>query len=305
MELRELRYLVAIADEGSISRAADRLHMTQPPLSMAITKLERDLAVQLLERHAKGVRPTAAGTYLVANARRLLAEVEELGDMVRAVSVGSIGVLALAVTPAIAWEHAPTLLQAFARAAPLADVELIQRAPNEVLDSVHGRRAEVGLLYCADTAYLARANSADLNVALLRQDPLRLVLPVGQADPEAHLDIADLAGERWVLPWTQVGFPGLAEIVQAAWQRAGMGRPRTRNVGTLQEALLLVQAGLGVAVMPEAVTRIASDRVVVVRPKQPFSPLEAALVWRRNEAESPVLRQFLDVARSTAGLSPA
>lgn len=125
MELRELRYLTAVADEGSISRAAARLHMTQPPLSMAVAKLEHDLGVQLLERHAKGVRPTAAGAYLVSNARRILAQVEELDDMVRAVTVGSVGVLALAVTPAIAWEHAPALLQTFGRSAPLVDVDLI------------------------------------------------------------------------------------------------------------------------------------------------------------------------------------
>lgn len=161
---------------------------------------------------------------------------------------------------------------------------------------MHGRRAEVGLLYSADTGYLAGVHSADLNVVLLRADPLRVVLPVGVVDPEEEVDIRDLADERWVLPWTQPGFPGLTDLVQATWQRAGMASPRTRSVSTLEEALLLVQSGLGVGVMPETVTRIASDRVVVARSRQEFPPLEAALVWRRNETESPVLRRFLDVA---------
>lgn len=295
MELRELRYLIAVVEEGSISRAAERLQMTQPPLSTAITKLERSLSVALLDRHPKGVTATAAGAHLVDHARRLLTEIDQLADMVRAIGEGSQGTLSIAVTPANAWVHAPALLTDFARECSDTEVELVQEPPSMVIDAVRSRRVDAGLVYCAGIADLRRTHGTDLHITLFAVDPLVLVLPVNYPRTGRTLRLADLTSDRWVLPWTREGYPGLADLVYDSWRRAGISA-RTRNVGTLEEALPLVQAGLGVAVMPESVSIIAGDRVRTAQPKPGIGQLQSVLIWRRHEAPSPVLLRLLDVA---------
>lgn len=298
MDVRQLRYLIAVVEEHSISRAAVRLLMTQPPLSMAITQLEKELGVPLLDRHAKGVRTTAAGEYLVVNARRLLAEIDELSDLVKAIGEGSRGRLSLAVVPSSAWELVPTMLRAFNEQCPDADVELLEAPPGDVIDAVRSRRVDAGLVYSADTDYLMRANVGDLEVDKVRDDPLVLVMTPHHPATAPVVDLADVAGDRWVLPLTREGYPGLAELVQESWQAAGIAPPRARNVDTLQTALPLVQAGLAVTVMPESITKVAGDRVATARLRQGIRPLEAAMIWRRTEQPPPVLAEFLAIARA-------
>jgi DNA-binding transcriptional LysR family regulator len=292
-----MRYLVAVAEAGSISGAAERLHMTQPPLSIAVAQLEKKLGTSLLERHARGVQLTPAGHVLVERARRLLAEVDELGDAVRAVGDGSSGQLTLGVVPSSGWGIVPELLRALVAGSPAVEVELLELPPSDVLDLVRGGRLDAGIVASADTGYLRDANAADLCVLELEVDELVLVMPSDHPARADVVDLADFASDRWVLPLTREGYPGLADLVQHAWRDAAIAPPRARNVATLQTALPLVEAGLAVTVAPAAVASAIGPGLATGRLRQQVPPLEFAVAWRRHEEPSPVLAALLGVAR--------
>jgi len=184
------------------------------------------------------------------------------------------------------------------------DVEMVDAPPSDVIDQVRSRRVDAGIVYSADTGYLARASASDLHVRRVRSDELVLVMPRGHPMHTHEIELAAVADDRWILPFTREGFPGLAELVREAWWEAGIAPPRSRSVATLQTALPLVEAGLGEAVMPKAVTRIGGSRVSIARVRGHLRPLEAALLWRRHEAPTPVLTRFLRTSLDDAAAEP-
>lgn len=298
MDLRQLRYLVAIVEERSISRAAARLNMSQPPLSTMITQLERELGVKLLHRHARGVEPTEAGSYLVDNARRLMASMDEVSSAVIAVGTGRRGRLSLAAVSGSSWELLPTALRTFADDRPDVELEIAELTPTDVVDRVTSRRADVGLVYSTNTRYIERLNNLDLEVAMVRREPMVAVLParLGSAEP---VDLTRLAAERWLIPPKDAAWPELPDLVQEAWHRAGITPPQTYTISSLDTALNLVAAGFGVALMPFAVAGLARPGATASTVAQHLPPIESAVVWRGNERPSPVLSLFLRASMST------
>lgn len=299
MDLRQLRYFATVVHEGSVSRAAERLAMTQPPLSAVIAQLERELGVRLLERHSRGVDATMAGELLARESGRLLAEVDELAAAVRGVGSGRTGRLTIATTSPVAWEILPNLLEAFDRASPDVETEIVEARDPDVIDQVRDRRADVGLVYCTRTQHLERLRGRDLEIALVHREPVVIVVP--SSSPLARrstVGLADLAHEDWITPMPYDGFPGLAAHTRAAWDLAGVSPSPRHTVASLSTVVRLVAAGMGVAMVPASVRAIGDD-VTTVRLATPLAPIEAAVVWRRNERPSPVLGRFLRAALAT------
>lgn len=300
MDLRQLRYFVTVVQEGSVSRAAAQLSMTQPPLSTAIAQLERELGVRLLDRHARGVDATVAGEHLARQGAHLLAQVEELTARVHGIGTGRLGSLTIATSSAIDWEILPGLLATFDRHSPDVQTELVAAAEPDVLDRVRDRRADVGAVYCTRSSHLERLRGRDLESALIRREPLVAVVPEHSpfADLES-LELATLQAEPWLLPATYPAFPGLATHVRDAWQQAGIMPRACRTVADQHTLVRLVAAGMGVGLVPAAVRSLGSVGVRAIRLSQPISPVEAAVIWRRDERPSPVLARFLRAALST------
>ena len=213
MEMRQLRYLVAVVEERSISRAAARLNMSQPPLSATIAQMERELGVRLLDRHARGVEPTEAGGYLVDHARRLLANLDEIAATVVAVGTGLRGRITLAAVSGTAWELLPAALAGLALDRPDVGIEIIDAAPDDAIDRVRTRRADAAVVFTADAGDLERHVAPDLEVALAGREPVLVVLPAGHS---GTADLAALAGHRWLLPPDPSGWPEFADTVARA-----------------------------------------------------------------------------------------
>lgn len=300
MDLRQLQYFVAVVRERSVSRAAETLTMTQPPLSAAIARLEKELGVRLLERHARGVDPTAAGEYLARRAGLLLAQVEDLRDRTHEIGTGRIGTLTVVSSPAIDWEVLPGVLGVFDVSSPLVETELTTAGESGVFDRVRERHADVGLVYCTRTTHLDRFFGRDLEAAMIRREPLVAVVPRGShGGAHDYLELAALEDEPWVMPAGEPGFPDLARQVRDAWEQAGIEPTVRRTVADLDTLVRLVGAGAGVAILPASVGSVLTDRVEARRLAQPIPPIEAAVVWRRGERPSPVLGSFLRGALAT------
>ena len=140
MELRHLTYFVAVAEERSFTRAAERLWVAQPGLSTQIRRLEAELGVQLLERHPRGVEPTAAGELLLERARAALAAAEVARNTGHDLQAGLVGSIRVGLATGAAWGEAPALLQAFARERPDVEVTVFEAYAGALLRDLRDGR---------------------------------------------------------------------------------------------------------------------------------------------------------------------
>lgn len=218
MDLRQLRYILAVAEERSVTRAATRLHLTQPPLSVQLARLEHELGVALFVRHRRGVDLTEAGRYLVDHARRVLSDVDAAAESVRRTGQGRSG--RLAFVPATAWSVLPPLLRRFHAARPDVELRFLEGHTDAVAEHVRSRRADLGLVHLPPGG-AASGVGPDLDVAVARREPLVAVVPRARADALGdrvdRVDLSDLAGEPFFCPGRTV-WGGLAP---QCWGRAG------------------------------------------------------------------------------------
>jgi DNA-binding transcriptional LysR family regulator len=302
MEVRALECFLAVAEEGSISRAAAALHMSQPPLTVRVQALERELGVELLVRHGRGVDLTAAGRALADRARRLLTDIAVTTDLVRTVGLGTRGRLAIAVGRTVS----PRLLPHLTGSAALGggvELTLTEDTDTEVVERVHHRDANAGLLHLAPgTPGRPRhphGHACGLEVAVVAREPLVAILP--EAHPGAaaeRVDLAEIRDSRVVVA-DSVG-EGFAAHTRAAWAGAGEGEHDLRAVeaGSVMQALALVESGSGVTMLPAQYTSMVWAGLVA-RPLRQHTPVvETAVCWRPDE-DSPVLQRFLRAALST------
>jgi DNA-binding transcriptional LysR family regulator len=295
MDLKQLQYFLAIAEERSVTRAAARLHLTQPPLSAQLARLEQELGVPLVVRHRRGVDLTDAGRTLAERARRLLVEVEATADEVTRTGQGRSGRFTLAFVSATAWSLLPPLLRRFRVDHPDVAVRLLEDGADAVAAHVRTRRAELGLVYLPP-AGAAAGVGPDLDVAVVRRETLVAVLPAALADryPD-RVNLADLEGSEFLTP---TGSGALAAHLTGACRLSGF-EPTRREVQLVQTAVALVAAGVGVSVLPAAVGDVCPPEAVV-RPLARHVPVvETGLLRRRADPPTPPVRRFLRLALDT------
>lgn len=242
---------MTIAEEQSLTRAAARLHIAQPPLSAQLRKLEAELGTTLLQRSARGVQLTEPGRVLLEEARRILHEVDQAARMTREVGSGLVGRLALGFIPSASNAVLPPILRQFKAEYPDVTLHLQEMRPNEIVDRLHDRRIDAGLFYLPfeDPALHVRAVAAE-----------SLVLAVPATHRLARrerVELAEVAEEPFILPAHHGSMPGLYAIVVQACERAGFS-PRVvqRDVWLMQTIVGLVAGGLGVSVVPDSVRRL-------------------------------------------------
>ncbi|BBG03334.1 MULTISPECIES: LysR family transcriptional regulator [Pseudonocardia] len=296
MDVRALECFLAVATEGSISRAAAALHMTQPPLSVRLQSLERELGVTLLTRHGRGVELTAAGRLLAERGRRILADLATTADQVRAVGLGTKGSLTLAIGHTVS----PRLLPRFGVAvSDEIDLRLLELADDDAVERVHRREAQAGLLHLPPSgpggSRHALGAARGLEVAVVTREPLVLVLPAAHpAAGHERVDLTALDDGR-----VSTTGAGLAAHTRAVWDQVGpAGYDHRHEATSVLHALSLVESGAGVALLPAQVTSLLWPGLVA-RPARQHTPVvETGALWRADE-DSPVLRRFLRAALST------
>jgi DNA-binding transcriptional LysR family regulator len=295
MDLKQLRYFLAVAEERSVTRAAARLHLTQPPLSAQLARLEHELGVRLLVRHRRGVDLTEAGLALAVRARRLIAEVEATAEEVTSKGQGRGGGFTLAFVSATAWSLLPPLLRRFRSACPGVTVRLLEDGADAVAAHVRERRAELGLVYLPPAGAAAGAGP-DLDVAVVRRETLVAIVPATLAHRfHDSVDLAELAEEEFFTP---TGSGALSAHLTGACRLSGF-EPVRREVQLAQTAVALVGAGAGVSVLPASVREICPPEAVVLRLARHVPVVETGLLRRRTDPPTPPVRRFLRLALDT------
>jgi DNA-binding transcriptional LysR family regulator len=288
-ELRHLRYFVAVAEELNFSRAARRLRMAQPPLSVAIRQLEAELGTELFRRSSREVTLTRAGEALLAGARRTLAEADGAVAAAKRAAAGEVGGLRIGFSWSARFETLPAVGQAFRLQRP--EVELLTeetwnaRIPAALRDGV----IDVAIAICPEVA-------GDLTYAPIRRE--RVVALLAASHPLAGgqaIDLAALANEEFVLFPRELA-PRLYDTLVGLCRQAGF-EPTVRKESFHTEWELDVLADVPVvAVTPESVAQALPSRVVAVPIGEPPARLETSLVWRTGN-DSPTLAAFIEVGR--------
>ena len=297
MELRHLRYFVAVAEHGHVTRAAESLGIQQPPLSQQIKALEDELGVLLLRRKPRGVELTDAGAAFLERARVILGEVERAFASTRRTARGEQGRVVVGFTSSAPFHpFVPRVIRMFREASPHVSLVLEESGSTEL---VHGLRSEI-----IDAAFIRSpvADVVDLLVEPILQEKMVVALPTGHplaSEPTKPLELNELANHTFIL-YKRPGAPGLYDSIITACRGAGfsplVGQEAPRIISTLN----LVAAGLGVSVVPESLRRLQMDGVVY-RDLADSAELTAPLILacRRGE-NSAAVQRFIDLVLRSA-----
>ena len=302
MELRHLRYFVAVAEELHFHRAATRLHISQPPLSQQIRALERELGVTLLARNRRRVALTAAGEGFLEDARSILAAVDRASARARDISRGAIGTLSIGfVGSAMFGPTLPNILRTFRGEHP--DVGLVLRElPTTVqVSSLLAGELDVGVIRPPLDGI--EIDDGQLELLTIQRERLVAALPSGHAlATRRRLRPGELRGESFVILARREA-PGLYAGLATAMGEAGGLPDDVLEVAEMQTIISLVAGGFGVSLVPASVGQVERSGVTFLPIAGPTPTIELALAWRRG-ADLPVRKEFVKAARASARAHP-
>jgi DNA-binding transcriptional LysR family regulator len=291
MELRYLRCFVAVAEELNFTRAAERLHMAQPPLSMQIRKLEGELGVALFTRSKRHVAMTDAGQVFLGEARQLLAMAERAAAEARWAAAGTAGRLAIGFVGSAATAFLPEVVRSYRTVRPRVALAMYELTTTQQLDAL--RRGDIVAGFLRPPV----EGGDRLAVEVVQREPLLAALPAGHSLVEREeVPLALLADEDFITFQRDLG-PGLHSQIHDLCRRAGFVPRVAHEAGQMLTIVSLVSAGLGVAVVPASM-RCVFRGSVAYRPLADESApaAELALAWRQDDG-SGRLGSFVEVAR--------
>jgi DNA-binding transcriptional LysR family regulator len=297
MELRHLRYFIAVAEEGHITRAAERLGIQQPPLSQQIRALERELDVQLFRRLPRGVELTDAGRAFLDEARTVLTQVDHALATTRRTARGEQGRVAVGFTSSASFHpFVPRVIRSFREAHQLVSLALEESGTAELVAAL--KEGDI------DAAFIRSAvgDPTGVEITPLLDEEMLAALPTGHAlapppGKDTPLPLASLAGENFILYRRPVG-PGLHDTIIAACHRAGFSPHVSQEAPRMLSTLSLVAAGLGVTIVPASMQRLHLDGVVYRRLKDSQLSAPLVLAFRHGESSAAVRRFIALVQRS-------
>lgn len=288
MELRHLRYLVAVAEELHFGRAAIRLNISQPPLSQQIRQLEEELGVALFERTKREVRLTEAGRRVVDEAYQVLGQIDHFTSVAAQAGGGEIGRLSVGVPGGVSDILIKTL-RLLAKQSPAVHIELQYMSTGRQIDALRDRRIGVGFVNLP-------VNEPSVMLETIKTEPLWLALPRGHSLARyPRVPVKALANEPMIFFPRRIT-PGLHDAITSMCRNAGFGLNVVHEVDSIVGAMTLVSAGLGLAFCTPSFRKLWVD--IAFRPLQTSVQLQQAVAYRRDD-QSPVLQTFLRLVRQT------
>ncbi|BEP96329.1 LysR family transcriptional regulator [Acidovorax sp. A79] len=293
MDLRQMKYFLALAQELNFGRAAQRLHMAQPPLTRQIRGLEEELGTPLFLRTPKGVELTAAGQALLDEVPNILSLAERASERTRMAGEGLIGRLDVGIFGSGVLDVIPRLLADFHRERPAVRLKLHNMTKAEQLQALRERRVTVGF------NRLVQAEPG-LGVEIVLREPLVVGLPETHPLCErAQIDLRDLSGVPMIL-YPNAPLPGLAQEVTTAFVREGARLEVAQEVEDVLTCVALVASGFGCCITTQSAMSLRLPGVAYRPLRSRYLRDIALCCLYRTEDSSPVLTAFLQVVRSFA-----
>ena len=300
MELRVLHYFVTLAEELHFGRAAQRLCISQPPLSVAIRQLEEELKAQLFERNSKGVRLTAAGEHLLAKARQLLDLSRQAVQETRDVAHGTVGHLRLGFVGSSLYRGLPQALALLQQSHPQVRVDLLEANSAEQVQGLQQLRLDVALVH-------STLPPEGIASQLIVVEPFVACLPEGhRLRRAADVNLADLKNDRLIL-FSSLVSPTYHQRIYEMCLAHGFAPEVRHEVRHWLSVLSMVSLGLGVALVPASLQRVGLPHLAF-KPLRGAHPASEMLAMWRRAPDNPLVRtllQYLQQAQDDQAASVA
>lgn len=292
MELRQLRYFVAVAEERSFGRAAKRLHLSQPPLSMQVKGLEEELGVRLLERSTRRVELTDAGRAFLARARGILGAVEEAGAEARGAELGVRGRLEVGFVSSATLSLLPSALRLFRERFEGVELDLRELASVEQLEALYEGGIRVGLVRLP-------LRAPEIRLEPVLAEPLLVALPVGHPLEEREsITVEEVAGLPLIFFERRLE-PGSHEQIVELLGRVGALPKVAQYAVHLQTVIGLVASGIGIAILAESSRRLHREGVVYRPLDTPGATSWLGLAWLERDG-SKLVENFVELVQGVA-----
>jgi DNA-binding transcriptional LysR family regulator len=290
LELKHLHSFVAVAEQLSFVRAAQRLHLSQPALSGQIQALEDDLGVKLLFRNRRVVQLTDAGKVFLNEAYAILQRTQQAAELAQKAAKGQIGKLSIGFVSSAALEIVPDIVVAFRRNFPDVTLDLRNIRTADQIEGLAGKNLDIGFVRMP----LAHDQ---LKITVIHREPFVVIFPEGHPLSETkQIRLAQLHNERFVL-YGRRWAPGFFDTILRMCNAAGFSPNIVQETGEMYTSIALVVAGAGIAILPQSVV-LAQPRKVVVRPLPHSAGVsEIAIATARNNASS-LVNSFVSLAES-------
>ncbi|XGV94726.1 MAG: LysR substrate-binding domain-containing protein [Leptolyngbya sp. BL-A-14] len=289
MELRHLHYFIAVAEELHFSRAAERLHISQPPLSQQIRDLEDELGVKLFERTKRQVQLTEAGKAFLERSYLVLDQLEQSIAATQRIGRGEVGQLAIGFVDSAMLTALPEILRTFRAQFPAVDLRLQELTTAQQIQALYDRQIDVGIVRSA-------ISEPGLSVECFLPESLVLALPeTHPLSAQAKVSLSTLTNESFILFPAKLG-PIFYEQIMDLCQQAGFRPKVAQEAVQMQTIVGLVAAGLGIALVPASMQNFHRSGVIY-RPLQEQIPeIGLYLTWRQQD-DSPVIKAFLNLTQ--------
>lgn len=291
---RQLQQFVAVAEELSFRRAAQRLHMSQPPLTQAVRRLERNVGVRLFERSRNGVSLTPGGQVFLEDAKRMLERMQGMIGAARRAAEGARGRLRVSFVPSAALGLVPLIVAEFRRRYPEVALELHSDTTTTQLDSLRAGRTDVGIVVPP------LRDATDIRVTPLCRERLVAAVPAAHKLAAARsIRLEQLADEPFVLFPLSQG-PAFLSAILIACRRAGFFPKVVQESPQMQMIVTLVACGIGVSLVPAAMAVVQRANVSYLDIRGRLKPQYELAVASLKQAENPAIARFLSVGQEVA-----
>jgi DNA-binding transcriptional LysR family regulator len=296
IDLRRLRYFVAVAEELHFGRAARRLNLSQPPLSVQIRELEREIGAPLFSRTQRRVELTDPGRVLLDEAQRLIAQADAAIERTRRSARGEVGHLSIGFVSTADYSLLPPLVRRFRARNPDVTLNLRELTGDRQLALLASGEVDLGLA-------IAPPPAAGLNRRPVLREPLIAALPAThRLAARRTLAVRELADEAFIL-FPRPLAPGLYDLVITHCQRAGFAPRLAQEAIQMQTILGLVAASLGVALVPACMARLRRPDVAYLRLAGATRQVETAAIWRADDQSAALAALLAELPRPTAAAS--
>jgi DNA-binding transcriptional LysR family regulator len=289
MELRHVRYFVAVAETLGFRQASKQLHVSQPSLSVQIKQLEEELGVALFRRSKRRVEISRAGEVFLSAAREILLRLQQASAAARHAESGEVGTIRLGFIPTATFQILPMLLEKIKSTLPLVDVELREVSENPQITGLRSGTFDVCI------GHLSRTYDQIENMLLIRER-LVVALPKGhRAARKKYVRLRDLEGQLLIMPSKDL-LPGLHQMIATAFLRNHMPLGRYQMAEHFQTGVNLTKARVGYIFLPSSAKDFVPDGVVLRTPRFSVGPLDTFALWSRGNVD-PLVHRVLSLLR--------
>ncbi len=294
MELRHLRYFIAVADELSFSHAAEQLGIAQPPLSQQIQALETELGAKLFDRKKRPLQLTPSGTAFLEEARSILKTLAQAVNKTKRIQQGELGCLTVGFTSSMANGILPNILRTFRQSYP--EVKLILSEENTASQLQRLRDRTTDIIFFYQDCGLSEAK--DLEVIPLLRESLVVILPTNHLlATQSEISLNSLATEEFIMP-DSLAVPGLSQQIYNLCIQHGFVPQVAQEAIFMVTILGLVAGEIGISILPSSVQNLQRTGVVYRSITEEATASQLNAVWQRDNS-SPILLQFIEIVKNS------